>query len=112
MLTKTDWKSIPTRGRDERSAVRAFAHETAVEFMEGSSPGDVFEVTDWPQQDGVDASRMVERVRGAMRTELCCLRKAKGFEGDINLFRRQGRLFIEREAPVRAVRPANPYPGN
>lgn len=114
MLTKTDWKSVPPYGKENRSPIRQFAYATVMEFLENSKVGEVYEVTDCPEIPGNDALRMAEKVRGAMRTELWNLRKDYDMRDEVNIFRRKERLFMERVKP--RVKPApmkrNPYPGD
>lgn len=113
MLTKTDWKSVPPYGKENRSPIRQFAHKTVLEFLDASKTGDVFEVTGFPQMEGVDACRMADKVREAIRTELFYLKKDRDMRDEVKLFRRKSRLFIERKEPwvPRQVQ-RNPYPGD
>ncbi len=113
MLTKTDWKTIPPYGREGRSPIRQFAYKTVIEFLEQSKVGDVFEVTGFPEMAGNDATRMAEKVRGAIRTELFYLKKDKDMRDKVNIFRRRDRLFMERKEPCRPAQvKQNPYPGD
>lgn len=115
MLTKTDWKDVPPYGNQGRSPIRQFAYKTVIEFFENSEVGDVFEVTGYPEMSGNDAMRMAEKVRGAIRTELWHLSKDYDTRSDVNVFRRKGRLFMERKEPLNPVKikpKPNPYPGD
>lgn len=110
MLTKTDWKSIPPYGKQNRSPIRQFAYTTVMEFMEVAEQGDVFEVTGYPEMSGSDTARMTDRVIQAIRTELFHAKK----QGTIKTFRRKGRVFMEYPDPIRPydLRKPNPYPGD
>lgn len=117
MLTKTDWKDVPPYGNQGRSPIRQFAYKTVLEFFEASEVGDVFEVTGYPEMSGCDVFRMAERVRGAIRTELYNMKTTGGLDRreEVNLFRRNGRLFMERKKPLNPVKikpKPNLYPGD
>lgn len=113
MLTKTEWKNVPPYGKENRSPIRQFAYKTVIEFLEASKVGDVFEVTGFPEMSGVDAYRMADKVREAMRTELFHLRKDYDARSDVKIFRRKERLFMERTKPWKPEpRKPNPYPGD
>lgn len=72
-------------------------------------------MTGFPQMKGVDTLRMAEKVRGAIKTELWNIDKSSGRHGEVNVFRRKERLFMERKEPwepEQAKRKPNPYPGD
>lgn len=95
MIAAIERKDIPPQGNRERSAVRQFAFEAVGEFLEKSSPGDVYEVTGWPDIPAESAIQRSAKVVGAIRTELWHFDK----RSEAEVYRRRERVFLERKEP-------------
>lgn len=102
MIAAIERKDIPPQGNRERSAVRQFAFEAVGEFLEKSSPGDVYEVTGWPDIPAESEVQRSAKVVDAIRTEPWHFAK----NGEAEAFRRRDRVFIERKEPKTFAPPA------
>ena len=106
MLTYLEPAEVRRLRLRDKSVYRQFANDTLREFLEQAKAGDVFEVTDIP--DGPeDDSRRIAKVRQAIDAE----RFYEDKRGDVKVFQRKGRLFLERTEPCKPIkRTPNPYP--
>lgn len=98
MLTKIDRADVPSYRSAGKSPIRAFAAETAREFLERSEVGDVYEVTGIPE--GM-ADGGVQRLAEAFRNELFYMDRKEDMRKHVKVMtRKNSRLFLERTKPV------------
>lgn len=96
MLTEVKREDIPDQGGRKKSEMRLFALETLREFVETTRVGDIREVTGFPitcEDEVKNATRLVNAM-GTERRNVKC-------DDSIDLFRRAGRVFMERKEPFK-----------
>lgn len=113
MIEKIERDEVPPFGRGcPRSPMRQFAFEAVGQFLAEAREGDVYEVTGCPAEDGEDGRHANQRLSQALNTELHHLSRRR----DVRVFRRGGRLFMERKAPAspiaQAARREAAHPGD
>ena len=112
MLHMIDKAEVPCYRSADTSPLRVFCEETAREFLERTSPGDVAEVTCAPVEAG---ERGVRRLAGAFRDALFYMDRSVDLRREVRVITRGGeRVFLERAKLAQPTerREPNPYPDN
>lgn len=113
MIERIEREKVPPFGSGcPRSPMRQFAFEAVGQFLAEAREGDVYEVTGCPAEEGEDGRHANQRLSQALNTELHHLSMRR----DVRVFRRGGRLFMERRAPAthiaHAARGEAAHPGD
>ena len=94
---------VPGNNGRPPSPMRLFARSTVEEFMRASRPGDVFEVSGWPREEGVGEAEAATKARyeigraTARRDRRC----------EVKVRKVGARVFMER---LQVWVPPKPYP--
>ena len=101
MLTAIPKEELPTRGGRPRSPMREFVASTLEEFLAASAPGDFFEVSGWPDPDGLGGAAAATKARAELANEAF----RRGVREEVKVSRSGARVFLERKEKWVAPRP-------